>query len=206
MVPTAPSSNAALHAGENRPLKRSGPAELFPDRLPAARHLDPAAALAFRTPLHEHVLSADGKAAGVITLLGMMFTVLARFATNLSELVQPGPFRYVFSALVFGFAVLSLLAVVQSFRTISPRFPKAPPSLAFFGDIARLSREEYVARVEALSADEALRQMLSYNHTASRICVEKLRQLRLGLRCFEWAAGCWLLVVAVLVVRTFLTW
>jgi hypothetical protein len=171
------------------------------------RHLDPAAALAFRTPLDQHVLSADGKAAGVITLLGMMFTVLARFSSRLSDLVQnPGPLRYVFLALILGFGILALCAVVQAFRTISPRFPKAPPSLAFFGDIARLSRDEYVARMESLTPDEALQQMLSYNHTASRICVDKLRQLRLGLRCFEWAAGCWVLLVAVLVVRTFWPW
>jgi hypothetical protein len=179
---------------------------LFPDRVPVAQHLDPAAALAFRTPLHEHVLSADGKAAGVITLLGMMFTVLARFAAQLSDLVKPGPLRYFFLGLILGFAGSALCAVVQSFRTISPRFPKAPPSLAFFGDIARLSRDEYVARMESLTPDEALQQMLSYNHTASRICVDKLRQLRLGLRCFEWAAGCWVLLVAVLVVRTFWPW
>src|SRR5256885_4087950 len=114
MVPTTPSSNAANPAT----------AAVFPDRLPVPRHLDPAAALAFRSPLHEHVLSADGKAAGVITMLGLMFTVLAQ----LSELVHPGPLRYFFLALVLGFAALSLCAVVQSFRTISPRFPKAPPS------------------------------------------------------------------------------
>jgi len=170
------------------------------------RHLDPAAALAFRTPLHEHVLSADGKAAGVITLLGMMFTVLARFAAQLGELVRPGPLRYFFSALIVGFAVSAMCAVVQSFRTISPRFPKAPPSLAFFGDIARLTREEYVARVESMNADEALRQMLSYNHTTSRICIEKLRQLQRGLRCFEWAAGCWMLLVVILVLRAYVPW
>jgi hypothetical protein len=206
MVPTAPSSNEPLPTEENGPLKRSGPAALFPDRVPVARHLDPAAALAFRTPLHEHVLSADGKAAGVITLLGMMFTVLARFATQLSDLVKPGPLRYFFSAVILGFAMSALFAVVQSFRTISPRFPKAPPSLAFFGDIARLSREEYVARVESLSADEALRQMLSYNHTASRICVDKLKQLRLGLRSFQWAAGCWMLLVVILAVKAYVPW
>jgi hypothetical protein len=168
--------------------------------------LDPAAALAFRTPLHEHVLSADGKAAGVITLLGMMFTVLARFATQLSDLMNPGALRYFFLGLILGFAGCALCAVVQSFRTISPRFPKAPPSLAFFGDIARLSREDYVARVEALTPDEALRQMLNYNHTASRICIEKLRQLKLGLRTFQWAAACWILLVVVLVVKAYVPW
>jgi hypothetical protein len=169
--------------------------------------LDPAAALAFRTPLHEHVLSADGKAAGVITLLGMMFTVVAKFGSQVSDLVQaPGWTRYPASTRVLGFAVLSLCAVVQSFRTISPRFPAAPPSLAFFGDIARLSREEYLARVEALTAEDALQQMLSYNHTTSLICTQKVRQLRRGLRCFEYAAGCWAVLVVVLVVRNFLPW
>ena len=194
MVPDTPASN--------------DPPAMLPDRLPVARHLDPAAALAFRTPLHEHVLSADGKAAGVITLLGMMFTVLARFAGPLSELVQGshGVPRYLFTAVVLGFAALSLCAVVQSFRTISPRFPKAPPSLAFFGDIARLSREQYVARVEALSPEEALEQMLRYNHTGSLICVQKLRQLRWAMRFFEFAAGCWLLLVVVLIARTFFAW
>ena len=180
---------------------------ILPDRVPVPAHLDPAAALAFRTPLHEHVLSADGKAAGVITLLGMMFTVLARFGGNLSEIVQtPGLLRYGVSALVLGFAGLALASVVQAFRTISPRFPKAPPSLAFFGDIAALSREQYVQRVESLSADEALEQMLSYNHTASLICVEKLRQLRWAMRFFEGAAGCWAVLVVVLVVRAFFPW
>src|SRR3954469_16581620 len=152
---------------------------ILPESLPTPRHLDPAAALAFRTPLHEHVLSADGKAAGVITLLGMMFTVVAKFGSQVSDLVQSaGWARYPVAALVLGFAALSLCAVIQSFRTISPRFPKAPPSLAFFGDIAALTREEYVRRVEALPADEALQHMLSYNHTGSLICLEKLRQLR----------------------------
>ena len=201
MSPTAPPSNSPA-AGEAAPQLGE---PIFPDRLPAPRHLDPATALAFRTPLQEHVLSADGKAAGILTLLGMMFTVLARLGGPLSDLVQArqGPVRYVCAALLFGFAGLSLGAVVQAFRTISPRFPTAPPSLAFFGDIARLSREEYVARVEALSAEEALKQMLAYNHTGSRICVEKLLQLRRGIRFFEFAALSWLLLMAVLGYRVF---
>jgi hypothetical protein len=191
MSPTAPPSNPPIE----------------PDRVPVPARLDPAAALAYRTPLHEHMLSADGKAAGVITLLGMMFTVVARFGSQLTDLVQsPHAARYAVSALVLGFAVLSLGAVVQSFRTISPRFPEAPPSLAFFGDIAALPREEYVRRVEALSADEALQHMLSYNHTGSLICIEKSRQLRRGLRMFEGAAACWAVIVVVLLFRTFMPW
>ena len=224
MVPTGSSSNDSTDSAT--------PAPLFPDRPPMPRHLDPAAALAFRTPLHEHVLSADGKAAGVITLLGMMFTVLARIAAQLGELVRPGPLRYFFSALIVGFAVSAMCAVVQSFRTISPRFPKAPPSLAFFdtaiqhgADIWNRGSQVGCAQIylHAASAilarapadswsdmarglQQALRQMLSYNHTTSRICIEKLRQLQRGLRCFEWAAGCWMLLVVILVLRAYVPW
>jgi hypothetical protein len=195
-----PTSNSSIGQGD-------AVRNILPDTLPTPRHLDPAAALAFRTPLHEHVLSADGKAAGVITLLGMMFTVLARFGPQVAALVRgSGALRYVAAPLVLGFGLLSLAAVVQAFRTISPRFPKAPPSLAFFGDIARLSREDYVRRVEALTAPEALGQMLSYNHTGSLICVEKQRQLRRGLRCFEGAAACWALLVTVLALRALTSW
>src|SRR5687768_11547270 len=128
MSPTAPPSN---------PPKANEPAEpvVLPDRVPTVRYLDPAAALAFRTPIHEHVLG--------------------RFGRALADLVHAGgPLRFAWSALVLRFAGLSLAAVVQAFRTISPRFPKAPPSLAFFGDIARLSREEYVAKVASLSPDD----------------------------------------------------
>ena len=38
------------------------------------------------------------------------------------------------------------------------------------------------------------------------IAVEKLRQLRWAMRFFEFAAGCWLLLIVVLVVRSFLPW
>ena len=170
--------------------------------MPVARHLDPAAALAFRTPLQEHFLSADGKAAGILTLLGIMFTTLARFGPYLGDALHAGPaIRAVCLLLLAGFAACALGTVVQAFRTISPRFPKVPPSLAFFADIARLSRDEYVRSVEALTPDAALDQMLAYNHTAATICVAKFRQLRPGLRLFEIAALCWLLLLIILAYR-----
>jgi hypothetical protein len=172
---------------------------ILPDQPPIAASLDPAAALACRTPVQEHALSADGKAAGVLTLLGIMFTVLGRFAGDLGTILRAGGWlRWAMLALVVSFAALALATVIQAFRTISPRFPKAPPSLAFFGDIARLSREEYVAQVEAMSAQEAIEHMLRYNHTVSMICVEKFRQLRWGLRFFQWTFIAWLMLVVAL--------
>lgn len=185
-------------------LNRSGSVEenVFPDRLPVARHLDPAAALAFRTPLQEHVLSADGKAAGMLTLLGMMFTVLARLGSSLEAIFATGGWPRIGCAVLLGaFAVLAFGTVVQAFRTISPRFPKVPPSLAFFGDIARLDRDEYVRRMQSLSPDEALEQMLRYNHTSSVICLSKFRELRRAFKFFEYSVFLWLGLVIILAAR-----
>src|SRR4051812_12990099 len=156
--------------------------------------------LAGKTPVGTETLAADGKAAGVLTMLGIMFTVLARFGPELRDVLHLGSsVRLIAGALLFGFATMALCAVAQAFRTISPRFCKAKPSLAFFAEIARLSREQYTQRATSMTMTEAVEQMLTYNHTAATICVEKFRQLRRALRMFEIAACCWLLLSWILV-------
>jgi len=184
------------------PTKPLATPSILPDQLPMVRHLDPAAALAFRTPLQEPPLSADGKAAAVLTLLGLMFTITGRFAAQLGEILWKRSWQQpVGLILMAGFVLCALAAVVQAFRTISPRFPKVPPSLAFFGDIVRLSREEYIARVESLTPQQALEQMLHYNHTVSTICVEKFRQLRRGLKFFETSFAFWCILMLLIAWR-----
>jgi hypothetical protein len=165
----------------------------------------PAATLVYLTPVGEFIHSADAKAGTVLALLGIMFTLLARFGQRLDLMIH-GPSRVltvVTLALVAGFALASLGAVLQAFRTISPRFLKAEHSLAFFGDIARMGREQYYARATGLGADAALAERLKYNHTGARIILLKLAQLRWALRCFEVAAGCWILLAALLACRAF---
>lgn len=170
---------------------------------PPAPSLEAAATLAGKTPVGTETVGADGKAAAVLTLLGIMFTVLARFGPELRGLLnQSGSARWIASALLLGFATMALSAVIQAFRTISPRFCKSKPSLAFFGEIARLSREEYFERVESMSMRDAIEQILTYNHTAATICVEKYRQLRRALRSFEMAAICWVMLAEVLILRS----
>jgi len=174
----------------------SAATEAYPTGAPSEKpppDLGPASSLGFRTPLQEHAPAADTKAAAQLTVLGLMFTLVARYSSHLLHVVSgTGPERLVCLALMLGFGVCSLAAVVQAFRTISPRFPPAPRSLAFFADIASLSREEYIQRVESLTEEEALEQILNFNHTASAICVEKFRQLRRGIRFFQAAFVCWL--------------
>ena len=168
-------------------------------KVASTRQIPPAAVLAYRTPLEQPPLSADGKATTVLTLLGLMFTVLGRFAAVINLMVRnPGWEAAVTFVLLAAFALLAFAAVIQAFRTISPRFPEAAPSLAFFGDIARLSREEYLRQVEGLTSEQALDQMLLYNHTAAVIIVEKLRQLRYCFVWFQAALGVWLMMLAMI--------
>jgi len=171
----------------------------LPDQVATFRHLDPAAALAFRTPLQEHPPAADTKAAAILTGLGIMFTLLAKYGTHLLEMLESRGFeKFLLVALLLAFSVTSLWAILQAFRTISPRFPAALPSLAFFGDIAKLSREEYMSRVGSISHEEALDQILIYNHTVATICVEKFRHLGQGVKLFRVAFVCWLLLIVLI--------
>jgi hypothetical protein len=168
---------------------------------------DAAATLASRTSIGAETSGADGKAAIVLSLLGIMFTVLARFGDALSSILrygvtQTGVVRITCAVLLIGFAASALLAVLQAFRTIVPRFRRDKPSLAFFGEIASMPREEYVARVESLTMNEAVDQILLYNHTAATICAEKFKQLDRSLRCFEAASACWLVLVLILVFKS----
>src|SRR5687767_13926145 len=86
--------------------------EVYPDRPPVAARLDPAAALAYRTPLWEHTHNADNKAAGVLTLLGIMFTLLARFGAALGQTLAPDEtgvaLRAAAALLLSGFAAAAL--------------------------------------------------------------------------------------------------
>ena len=175
-----------------------------PDADPRTSDL-PAATLVYLTPVGEFIHSADAKAATILTVLGIMFTLLARCGAWLDGMLR-GEHRALMLltlALLTGFAAAALGAVIQSFRTISPRFPKATQSLAFFGDIARLTPDEYLRRATSLGAGQALDERLKYNHTGSRIILLKFAQLRWALRLFATAAVCWLLLVGLLAWRAF---
>lgn len=165
-------------------------------------NLDDAFDLAYYTPLQQHRSGADTKAGALLTGCGLMFSILAPFSANLGEiLAMGGSLRALLLVVVAAFVAFSLGAALQAFRTISPRFPVARPSLAFFGDIARLSAREYVDRMESLSLEAALEEMLAYNHRLSLICVDKFLHLGRGVRLFRGAAACWLILMALVAFR-----
>ena len=189
------------------PLPAAEPV-VAPAAAPEPSPADAAATLACRTSIGAETMGADGKAAIVLSLLGIMFTVLARFGTELGTVLRHGVgtgtgiVRIGCGAMLLGFAACALFAVVQAFRTIVPRFRKDKPSLAFFAEIASMEREAYFAKVESMTMQDALGQILLYNHTAATICAEKYKQLARTLRLFEAAAACWLVLVLVLVFKS----
>ncbi len=131
-----------MNDGETRDAGPAIAPPILPDHPPTFRHLDPAAALAFRTPLQEHPPAADTNASATLTALGIMFPLLARFERTLSNLLAGHNAVAVATfALLIGFAVLSVGVVMQAFRTFSPRSSKTSPSLAFFRDIAGFGRD-----------------------------------------------------------------
>lgn len=204
--PSAPIPGQARVAEANSPAA-SSPNENAAAAAASSNVADiPAATLVYLTPIGEFIHSADGKAGTILTVLGIMFTLLARFGGPLDAMLRGGnrPLMVLTIALLAGFALAALAAVVQAFRTISPRFPKATPSLAFFGDIATLAAEQYHARAAQLGADQALAERMKYNHTGARIIIVKMAQMRRALRCFEVAAVCWLLLATILTCRAFL--
>src|SRR3954452_23482353 len=92
--------------------------------------LEAAATIACRTSVTAETLGADGKAAVVLSLLGIMFTVLARFGGELGTALRGGAAgggataavaRVACAALLLGFVACGVAAVVFAFRTISPR-------------------------------------------------------------------------------------
>ena len=189
-------------------IERPELVEAAPAVAPAAQTpADAAATLACRTSIGSETMGADGKAAIVLSLLGIMFTVLARFGPELGFILQhgitkTGIIRIVCVGMLLGFSSFSLCAVVQAFRTIVPRFHRDRPSLAFFAKIASMEREEYFAKVESMTMEDALGQILLYNHTAATICAQKYKQLDRTLKLFEAAAGCWLVLVLILVFQS----
>jgi len=62
-----------------------------------------------------------------------------------------------------------------------------------------------VARVEALSKQEALEQMLAYNHTLSCIVADKFVKLRTAVQCFLWSFVFWLALMALVGVHSFVS-
>src|SRR3954467_6192818 len=105
---TVASSRETRDAGETPAPQKAGAGEI------------PCATLVYLTPIGEFIHSADGKGGTVLAVLGLMFTLLARFGPWLDTMFRVGGRVEVIATavLVGAFVLASLAAVVQAFRTI----------------------------------------------------------------------------------------
>jgi hypothetical protein len=65
-----------------------------------------------------------------------------------------------------------------------------------------MDRNEYATRVESLTMEQAVDEIIQYNHTAAAICAEKFKQLGRCFGFFEAASACWVLLVAVVAFKS----
>jgi hypothetical protein len=125
-----------------------------------------------------------------------MFTVIARSSDPIGKLLdRSSSLRFLILALLLAMAGSALWSIMCAFRTISPRFVKTEHSLAFWGDVAALPREEYIRRVSSLTTEEAMKEILTYNHALSSIIVRKHARLRPCLKWFKVSLILWLILM-----------
>lgn len=166
------------------------------DDLEAEALLGPAR-LAYFTPVREYPPMGDRKAAMLLGANGLMVSVLLLFSGPIGGIVQ-GPYPWEARLVVVVLAPLAVLLVLGgwfAFRALTRPIPPMPPSLAYFPDIAALTREEYRRRVLALDHRRALRDMLHYNYSLAVLSVQRFRLVERSFFCSRATFELWIVLL-----------
>lgn len=145
--------------------------------------------------------SADSKATGILSFLGIFLTIL--FATETVEKIAERiraifveneyflGISVVFSLTVCVFGLILLLSVltpkiINLPKTKKRHVCKSHGSVMFYGSIASLSYDEYVSKVKNICDmdDIILRDLLFQIHSAAIICDKKMKSLKYGIPLF----------------------
>jgi hypothetical protein len=157
------------------------------------------AGIAYFAPLYEHAVLADRKAGFFISASGLMLTVLGFFMGRIVHLLSMSTWlAWAFGILLAVVVVLVVVAAITAYVSFSRLLPPIPPSLAVFRDIARRTREQYVADVSALSHRQAFVDMLTYNHVVATWGLGKFRTVQRALALLRVAIPLWMLVLLIL--------
>jgi Family of unknown function (DUF5706) len=160
------------------------------------------ARLAYFTPVREYPPLGDRKAAVLLGANGLMVSVLLFFSRPIGRIVEgPRPWeaRLVVTVLT-PLVVLLLLGAWYAFRALTRPIPAMPPSLAYFPDIAALTREEYRRRILALDHRRAVRDMLHYNYSLAVLSVRRFRLVERSLFCSRATFELWILLLLMIAV------
>lgn len=155
------------------------------------------------TPVREYPPLADRKAVAVLATNGLMLSVLLFFSEAIHGVVVGGEDRfgigrYVVILAVVPFAIALLIGSWAAFRALTMPMPAMPTSMAFFGDIVRLDREEYRSRVKGISYREALTDILHYNYSLAILSLAKFRRINRAIICSKTMVPLWVSILLVL--------
>ena len=160
--------------------------------------------LALYTPVREYPPLGDRKAVAVLGTNGLMLTVALFFSGAINAVVEGddrfGLGRYVTVIALVPFGCGMLWGTWAAFRALTLPMPTMPETLALFGDIARLDREEYRRRVMDVGYRDALRAMLHYNYSLAALSASKFRLLNRAILCSKIMFPLWMAVLLVLTV------
>lgn len=169
----------------------------------AAEFLGPAR-LAFFTPVREYPPLADRKAASLLTANGLLGTVAFFFDGPIGGIVDGDNVMIAWGASITLLVLrLSLLAGAWlALEALALPIPPMPDSLAFYPHIARLTPDEYRARVLAVDYAGGIRDMLHYNYSLADQANRRFRIVGRSIHCLEIAFATWAIMMAMVVLTS----
>jgi hypothetical protein len=140
--------------------------------------------------MHTHVAIADNKALIALTFQGGVIAGFAVLATTLKPHLanQPQWARVGVVVLIALFLITFLVSTWTLFQAISPRVTAMesmddPSALFFFGSIAAMTTEEFLARMHDLDPESIHMGLLKTTQSVARIAAQKYKNLRTAYIC-----------------------
>ena len=171
------------------------------DDLEVERLLGPAR-LAYFTPVREYPPLSDRKSVTLLTLNGLMITVMCLFAEEILDVLQGNPVVK-WLTVVAGLTWFSLLMIgaCYAFLALTRPIPPMGDCVAFYKNIAATSLGSYRQNLERLSHRSAMRDILNYNYSIAVLSEEKFRLIRKSVLCLCLALPLWMLLVLMISLR-----
>jgi len=160
------------------------------------------ARLAYFTPVREYPPLGDRKSLSLLTLDGLMLTVMYLFTEEIHAVLQGSPVVK-WPAVVVGLSWLSLLILgaCYAFLALTRPIPPMGDCAAFYQNIAAASLGSYWHSLEGLSHRRALREILTYNYSIAVLSEEKFRLIRKSVLCQCLALPLWMLFMMIISLR-----
>jgi hypothetical protein len=160
------------------------------------------ARLASFTPVREYPPLSDRKSVILLTLNGLMLTVMDPFAAEIPAVLQGNPVvkRLAIAAGLSWFSLL-ILGACYAFRALTRPIPPMGDCAAFYPNIAATSLGSYRQNLERLSHRGALRDILNYNYSIAVLSQEKFRLIRKSVLCLCPALPLWMLLMLMISLR-----